>query len=131
MCLLAGSRSHREVAGGGSSVGRITKAAVTCWCPRPLEPPCPEAPVGRVACAPSEPQGPCLPAGPPELLLRLVGEEDAAHMHTLHARWKCCKWPSVTVRCRPSAGPSNCGPESGRLPWLTPGRGRCACPRWP
>ena len=31
-----------------------------------------------VVCAPSEPQGPCLPAGPPELLLRL-GREGAAH----------------------------------------------------
>ena len=34
--------------------------------------------------APSEPQGPCLPAGPPELLLGLVGHEDAAHAHILH-----------------------------------------------
>src|SRR4029077_1950150 len=36
-----------------------------------------------VACAPSEPRGPCLPAGPPELLLRLVGQDDAAHVHIL------------------------------------------------
>src|ERR1051325_10470243 len=50
--------------------------------PRPLEPPCPEAPP-IVARAPSEPQGPCLPAGPPELLLGLVGQEDAAHMQIM------------------------------------------------
>ena len=37
-------------------------------------------------CAPSEPLGPCLPAGPPELLLRLVGEKEAAHVHTMHLR---------------------------------------------
>ena len=41
--------------------------------------------------APSEPQGPCLPAGPPELLLGLVGQEVTVHVHTLHADSGCCK----------------------------------------
>ena len=35
-----------------------------------------------------EPQGPCLPAGPPELLLRLGREEAAVHIGNVpHNRW--------------------------------------------
>ena len=47
--------------------------------PRPLEPPFPGGP-GSSLDAPLEPQGPCLPAGPPELLLRVVREETAVHV---------------------------------------------------
>src|SRR6185503_14652709 len=80
------------------------EAAVTRWCPRPLEPPCPEAPVGRSLRAPSEPQGPCLPAGPPELLLGLVGHEDAAHVHILHADRSVCKAARGCVSVAISSG---------------------------
>ena len=45
-------------------VRRITKAAAPSWCPRPLGASGPGGSV-VVACAPSEPQGPSLPAGPP------------------------------------------------------------------
>src|SRR5207249_11639743 len=46
---------------------------------------------GRSLARRSEPQGPCLPAGPPELLLGLVGQEDAAHVNTLQPDPQICK----------------------------------------
>ena len=48
------------------------------WCRGPWSLRSLEAPVRRLD-APSEPQGPCLPAGPPELLLGLVREGAAVH----------------------------------------------------
>ena len=53
---------------------RITKAAAPTGVRGPSSPPVPEAP-WFVARAPSEPQGPSLPAGPPRLLLRVEGGE--------------------------------------------------------
>src|SRR4029453_5592880 len=48
-----------------------------------LEPPFPGGPGSSSLDAPSEPQGPCLPAGPPELLLRFLGEVTAEHLRTI------------------------------------------------
>ena len=55
------------------------KAAVTVVVPRPLEPPFPGGPGSSKWTRRLEPQGPCLPAGPPELLLGLVREGAAVH----------------------------------------------------
>jgi len=68
------------------------KAAVTIGVRGPRSLRSLEAP-GRRLRAPSEPQGPCLPAGPPELLLRLGREEVPAHGadHTL------CWWTCATI----------------------------------
>ena len=80
--------------------------------------------------APSEPQGPCLPAGPPELLLRLVGEKEAAHVHTMHLDWKSCKplpgCRSVTFPAdRTPVLPRTANPVDSRGP--RPAIGRRAC----
>ena len=68
----------------GASGGRPSEdeeGAVTCGVRGPWS-----LPARRSACLlrAVRPLGPCLPAGPPELLLRLVGHEDAAHVHILH-----------------------------------------------
>ena len=76
---FAGSRDRRaEVVGGqtksrGHRRGAAAPGASVPWRPRSR----------RRQCAPSEPQGPCLPAGPPELLLGLVREEAAVHAASL------------------------------------------------
>ena len=77
--LLVWSRSRRT-----AKEARNHEAAVTAWCRGPWSLRARRL-LSVFACAPSEPQGPCLPAGPPELLLGLVGHEDAAHVHILHA----------------------------------------------
>ena len=59
------------------------KAAVTVVVPRPLESPFPGGPGSSCRTRRLEPQGPCLPAGPPELLLRLLGEGVAVHVRTI------------------------------------------------
>ena len=56
--------------------------------PRPLEPPFPGGSGRPVRTRRSALQGPCLPAGPPELLLRLGGEALAVHAGYLaHNEW--------------------------------------------
>ncbi len=55
------------------------KTAVTVVVPRPLEPPFPGGPGSSCRTRRLEPQGPCLPAGPPELLLGVVREGAAVH----------------------------------------------------
>ncbi len=67
----------------GRRFGRHEKAAVTVVVPRPLESPFPGGPGSSCRTRRLEPQGPCLPAGPPELLLRLLGEGVAVHVRTI------------------------------------------------
>ena len=72
----------------GSGGSGHEKAAVTVVVPRPLEPPFPGGPGSSCRTRRLEPQGPCLPAGPPELLLGLVREGSAVHAanHTHNGR---------------------------------------------
>src|SRR4051812_28193448 len=81
--------------------------------PRPLEPPFPGGP-GSSIDAPLEPQGPCLPAGPPELLLRLGREEAAVHIGNVpHNRWFMQPF-SAAGPGEPRRFPSSCGlPATG------------------
>ena len=75
----------------GRRVGRsgTRKTAVTVVVPRPLEPPFPGGPGSSCRTRRLEPQGPCLPAGPPELLLGLVREGAAVHAAIItHSGWK-------------------------------------------
>ena len=64
------SRGHRR--------GAAAPGASVPWRPRFV-----------VSDAPSEPQGPCLPAGPPELLLRLFREEAAVHRAIIRISQRC------------------------------------------
>ena len=82
-------------------------------------------------CAPSEPLGPCLPAGPPELLLRLVGEKEAAHVHTMHLHWNTCNplrgLPFGAVPGEAKRGlPRMANPVDSRGPRPAVGRGALA-----
>src|SRR3954452_13612075 len=74
-------------AGGGpkNHKGRGTVRGVR----GPSAPPVPEAPL-VVARAPSEPQGPSLPAGPPELLLRVEADVVRHGSGSLHERLGRC-----------------------------------------
>ncbi len=91
------------------------KAAVTVVVPRPLEPPFPGGPGSSCRTRRLEPQGPCLPAGPPELLLGLVREGAAVHAAILthngrdHANIIRRQWRKPAPRPRPclaGAGPT-------------------------
>ncbi len=62
-----------------TKVQGMKKPRSPSWCRGPWSLRSLEAPVRRVD-APSEPQGPCLPAGPPELLLGLFREDSAVHI---------------------------------------------------
>src|SRR5258706_5614065 len=62
--------------------------------PRPLEPPFPGGPDSSSATRRSVPQGPCLPAGPPELLLGLFREGSAVHAASItHLDWMMQVFP--------------------------------------
>ncbi len=101
-CIVVSSASSDVTRGpagaGGPDRHRANqKAAVTVGVRGPRSLRSLEAP-GRRLCAPSEPQGPCLPAGPPELLLRLGREEVPAHPRTVTGFAKlrnhlCCACP--------------------------------------
>src|SRR5205814_4783012 len=100
-------------------------AAVTSWCRGPWSLRARRL-LSVFACAPSEPQGPCLPAGPPELLLGLVGHEETVHMNTLQSgSGTCnpnfgCDLASEAARRRRPYGveltgvSSSCRPTGGR-----------------
>ena len=77
--LVARGPSGKRRAGSPSGESK-SRGHQRCRGPRSLR--SLEAP-GRRLRAPSEPQGPCLPAGPPELLLRLGREEVPAHLADL------------------------------------------------
>src|SRR6186997_434956 len=77
----------------GSGGPRITTAAAPIGVRGPSSPPVPEAP-WFVARAPSEPQGPSLPAGPPRLLLRVEGGK----MKVRHCPGSV---PDPPSRCKP------------------------------
>ena len=115
----------------GRSSGQ-RKTAVTIVVPRPLEPPFPGGPDPSLTCR-SEPQGPCLPAGPPELLLGLLREETAVHAASLaHFDWLMQAFRialrPASMRWYTSAVPRH--RRRSRLPRLLMRHGRRVRSRW-